>query len=161
MQKDNTDLKLEKRYLSNNQYWKDTRKGRIVFIPKRIGRSNPKHIVTDNFDFSKIGEVITNAANTVNKVAKPVQEVATTVKNLVTTVKQTQTVLRQPATTKQLPPTQNYAPYVPEENYSNVRTGSATNNGSIRLFGSDIPLPFVLLTVALIVYAFYKTVLKK
>jgi methyl-accepting chemotaxis protein len=83
MTKEYKDLLMEQMYGSDNI----ARRGRTVYIPKKIGRCNPDLIKTDSFDFAKIVDGISRASDTIGKVSDTVNTVSNTVKSVSTTVK--------------------------------------------------------------------------
>lgn len=59
----------------------------VVYIPRKLGRKNPKSLKVDNFDFLKVLDGITHTADTVSNVANTVKNVSQTVSGTVEQVK--------------------------------------------------------------------------
>lgn len=89
MTKENEDIFLEKRFSMDNfrsHYGKPDR--RTIYVPRKIGRTNPNYIRTDNFDFAKILDTVNKAADTVQKVGSSVSSAAANVQSATSNIKQ-------------------------------------------------------------------------
>lgn len=164
MTKDSNDIMMENKFSSDNK----RRNCRIVFVPKKLGRENPKAIVTENFDFSKIvetvqnvGKQVENVSNTVSNVSKSVSGAISNVKGTVSNAQQTvdkiQQITRNTPSRVNSQPIPNYGYPVP------VRQPEATRGAfnaltDTQLFG--IPMPFALMSIALIIFIIVKLVKK-